>query len=108
MFTTLYVFVVKQEKYRLIFVVPAFSMVRYRDPIIRPFIHESIHPFDHQSVNICINPNFDPNIQVYFPRALKAPVMILGIIQKAQVLVPFYTLVNEYAGIKNRRYFHSF
>ena len=32
-----------------------------------------------QSINICVNRNFDPNVQVHFPRAIKATVMILGI-----------------------------
>ena len=37
------------------------------------------HSFVHQSVNICVNPYFDPNVQVHFPRTIKASVMILGI-----------------------------
>ena len=32
-----------------------------------------------QSVNICINPNFDPNVQVHFPRTIEATVMRLCI-----------------------------
>ena len=39
----------------------------------------SIHMFTHQSFNICVNPSFNPNFQVHFPRTLKATVMKLGI-----------------------------
>ena len=34
-------------------------------------------PFVRQSVNICVNLNFDPNVQ--FPRTIEATMMILGI-----------------------------
>ena len=58
-----------------IFVMPALSMARYRDLVFLPSICSSVH----QSVNICINPNFDlnHNVQVHFPRTI-ATVMILG------------------------------
>ena len=49
-----------------VFVATAFSMEQYKDPTSHPF------------VNICIHPNFDPNIQVHLPRTIKATVMILG------------------------------
>ena len=32
-----------------------------------------------QSVNIVVNLNFDPNVQVYFPRTKKATVMVFGV-----------------------------
>ena len=47
-------------------------MEQYRDQVLRSFVH--------QSVNVCVNPNFDPDIQGHFPRTIKATVMILGII----------------------------
>ena len=59
-------FFFKQVTLMFVFVAPAFSMEQYRDPTLRPF------------VNICIHPNFDPNIQVHLPRTIKATVMILG------------------------------
>ena len=46
---------------------------------IRFSIHPSLCPFVHQSINFCVNSNFDPNVQVYFPRTIKATVMMLGI-----------------------------
>ena len=46
-----------------VFFSPAFGMARYRDPVFRPFVH--------QSVNIRVNPNFDPNVQVHFPKNYK-------------------------------------
>ena len=51
---------------------PAFSIARYRDSL-------SVSPFVHQSINICVNPNFDPNNQVHFSRTIKAAAMILGL-----------------------------
>ena len=43
----------------MLFDVPAFSMAGYRDSAFCPFIC--------QSVNICVNPNFNLNVQVLFP-----------------------------------------
>ena len=54
---------------------PANNMAQYRDPVVRLFVHV----FVSQSVNICVNPYFDPNVQVHFPRTIKVTVMILGI-----------------------------
>ena len=59
-----------------IFVAPALA---WHDIGIRLFVHSSIRPFVLQSVNICVNPNFDPNVQFHFPRTINASVMILGI-----------------------------
>ena len=44
---------------------------RYRDPIFRPLVR--------QSVKICVNPNFDPNVQDHIPRTITATVMLHGI-----------------------------
>ena len=53
-----------------IFVAPGFSMLRYRDLVFCLF--------SRQSINICVNSYFDPNVEVNFPRTIKATVMILG------------------------------
>ena len=59
----------------MVFVTPAFSMVRYRDPVFGMSICSSIC----SSVYFCIIPNFDHSVQVNFLRTIKATVMILGI-----------------------------
>ena len=59
----------------MVFVAPAFSMVRYVDPVFGMSACSSIC----SSVYICIIPNFDHNVQVNFLRTIKATVMILGI-----------------------------
>ena len=45
--------------------------------LARPFLHPYL--FISQCVNICVNPNLDLNVQVHFPRTVKATVMIVGI-----------------------------
>ena len=54
---------------------PAFSMAQYWNPVFCL----SFCPFVGQSINICVYPNLDSNVQVHFPRTIKATVMILGI-----------------------------
>ena len=39
----------------------------------------SVHLSVRQSVNICVNPIFNLNVRVHFPRTIKATMMILGI-----------------------------
>ena len=55
---------------------PAFSMARYRDPVFHLSVCPSIPPSIGQ--HLC-QPNFHPNVQVHFPRPIKAKMMILGI-----------------------------
>ena len=54
--------------YDQLFVVPAFNLAQYSDPV-------SVLSFVSQSVNIFVDSNFGPN----FPRTIKATVMILAI-----------------------------
>ena len=55
-----------------IFIVPAFSMAQYRDPVFCLFICPSFI-----SLSVFASTLFDP--QVHFPRTVKATVRILGI-----------------------------
>ena len=58
------------------FLVVKFSVYfnRHVFVMLRPFVCRS---FLLQSVNICVHPNFDPNVQVRFPK--NYTMMILGI-----------------------------
>ena len=47
-------------------------MALYKDLVFRLFLCPSICLFIHQSINICVNPNFDCNVQVHYPRTIKA------------------------------------
>ena len=60
-----------------VFVAPAFSMAPNRDPVFCLYL--SSCPFVLQSVNIYVNLNFDPYVQLHFPRTIKATVKILVI-----------------------------
>ena len=47
--------------------------------VSRPFVRPFVPPFVRESVNICVNSNFGPNVHVHFPRTIKATVVILGV-----------------------------